>query len=347
MIYIAGQILRGSTFEEGYLGIDRGIIVETGSGRSPERPAIEGIVVPSYVNCHTHVGDAAVSLDLGLSLEELVAPPDGLKHRALAAMSGDMLRSSILSATGMMLDTGTSHFIDFREGGIMGTEALAGLSPPPHATIMGRPSDLRYDEEEVSSIIDIAHGIGISSISDWERSELDALADHLHREKVPFAMHASEGRREDIDRILSLEPSFIVHMCEATDVDMRRVGEEGVPTVICPRSNLFMGKTPPLSRMIEAGMELCIGTDNFMNADGDMRAEMEMMARLLRSQGSDARLAIDAAFISSRKLLNLDAELPFTEGRAANLVVYKGRGTEPACDLLFRSGNGMGMVCIR
>ncbi len=346
-MYIAGQILRGSTFEEGYLGIDRGIIVESGSGLPPERPVIEGIVVPSYVNCHTHVGDAAVSLDLSLSLEGLVAPPHGLKHRALASMSDDMLRSSIRTATGMMLATGTSHFIDFREGGKKGAEALAGSSPPPHATIMGRPSDLRYDEEELSSIIATAHGIGISSISDWDKSDLDALADHLHRKDIPLALHASEGRREDIERVLSLEPAFIVHMCEATDDDMRRVGDEGIPTVICPRSNLFMGKTPPLSRMIAAGMELCIGTDNFMNADGDMRAEMEMMARLLRSQGSDARLAIDAAFISSRKLLNLDAELPFSVGKSANLVVYKGRGTEPACDLLFRSGNGMGMVCVR
>jgi len=347
VIYIAGQILRGSEFEEGYLGIDRGKIVESGCGTPPERPVKEGIVVPSYVNCHTHVGDAAVSLDLSLSLEELVAPPDGLKHRALGKMTDEMLRSSMRIATGMMLDTGTSHFIDFREGGRNGAEALAGLSSPPHATIMGRPSALRYDEEEISSIIKTAHGIGISSISDWETTELDRLADHLHREGVPLALHASEGRREDIEKILSLEPAFIVHMCEAEDGDMRRVADEGVPTVVCPRSNLFMGRVPPLSRMVDAGLDLALGTDNFMNADGDMRAEMEMMARLLRSQGSDARLALEAAFISSRKLLNLDSELPFSEGRAANLAVYRGRGTEPACDLLFRSGNGAGMVCIR
>lgn len=334
-------------FEEGYLGIERGVIAECGGGKPPERPVMEGVVVPSYVNCHTHVGDAAVSLDLGLGLEDLVAPPHGLKHRALASMTDDELRSSIRTATGMMLTTGTSHFIDFREGGLAGSEALAASSPPPHATIMGRPSGLRYDAEELDSIIGTAQGIGISSISDWKASELDALADHLHRKDVPLALHASEGRREDIERILSLEPSFIVHMCEADDKDMRRVCDEGVTTVICPRSNLFMGKVPPLSRMVDAGMELALGTDNFMNADGDMRAEMEMMARLLRSQGSDARLALEAAFVSSRKLLNLDSELPFSEGKAANLVVYKGRGTEPACDLLFRCGNGTSMVCIR
>lgn len=128
---------------------------------------------------------------------------------------------------------------------------------------------------------------------------------------------------------------------------MREVADADVPVVVCPRSNMFMGKAPPLSRMLDAGLRLALGSDNFMNCDGDMRSESEMMARILRMQGRDGLEAINSAFIESRKLLNLESDLPLSEGKAADLVVYEGRGRNPACDLLFRSGNGASMVCIR
>ncbi len=347
MIYISGQILQGTSFQEGYLGIERGLIVETGDGQPPERPVREGIIVPSFVNCHTHVGDADVSLDPSLTLEEMVAPPRGMKHRALAAMDQTSLDLSIARARALMRVSGTSHFIDFREGGVEGANSLTKLKGPPYPKVMARPKGMEYDHEEVSRLLSCADGVAVSSVSDWEVDELDSLVEHVRREGKPFAMHASEGRREDMGRILSLQPSFLVHLCAADDGDMRMVADAGVPVVVCPRSNLFMGMVPPLSRMLDAGIALALGTDNFMNSDGDMRSETEMMARLLRSQGRDGLQAIQAAFVESRKLLNLESELPLTEGKAADLVVYEGRGSSPACDLLFRSGNGASMVCIR
>ncbi len=347
MRYVAGHILGPDGFREGHLGIERGAIVETGDGDPPQRPVLRGIITPSFINCHTHVADADVRLDLSLPLEELVAPPHGLKHRQLGSMDEDSQRASMRRAMDMMLRSGTSRFIDFREGGERGSAALRSLRGPPSPVIMGRPAGLSYDEEEVERLLRSCDGIGVSAVSDWRPRDLEALAEHARQAGRPFALHVSEARREDIEAVLSLQPSFLVHMCSASDADMRRVADEGLSTVVCPRSNLFMGLVPPLARMAEAGMELALGTDNFMNCDGDMRAEMECMARLLRSQQADASLALSAAFLSPRKLLNLQSELPMAKGGPADLVAFEHQGSDPICDLLFRSGNVRRTALIR
>ncbi len=347
MRYVAGHILGPDGFRHGHLGIERGAIVESGEGDPPQRPVLTGVITPSFINCHTHVADAHVRLDTSLSLEELVAPPDGLKHRQLGSMDDESLRASMRSSMDMMIRSGTSRFIDFREGGEQGSAALRSLRGPPHARIMGRPSALSYDKDEASRLLLNADGIGISAVSDWKAKDLEALAEQARGEGRPFALHVSESRREDIEAVLSLQPSFLVHMSSASDADMRRVADEGVTTVVCPRSNLFMGTVTPLARMVEAGMELALGTDNFMNGDGDMRAEMECMARLLRSQRADASHALSAAFDAPRKLLNLQSELSMAKGAPADLVAFEHQGSDPMCELLFRAGNGRRTALIR
>ncbi|HIJ00465.1 MAG: hypothetical protein PWQ88_874 [Candidatus Methanomethylophilaceae archaeon] len=346
MRYLAGQIFDGCGFYEGYLGVERGVISEIGDGAPPDRAVLTGIIVPAFIDCHTHVADASVRMSLDLSLEELVAPPEGLKHRALRNMGYDELRLSIHKGMNMMAKAGTSRFLDFREGGFEGVKALLSCRGPPYPFTLGRPARQKYNEEEVDRILDYAEGIGVSAISDWDYTELESLAEHVHRRGKVFALHASESRREDLDKILALEPKFLVHMSNATDRDLHRCADECIPVIVCPRSNLFMGIVPPLKRMVEACVEIGLGTDNFMNNDGDMRAEIETAARLLRSQGANPALALDAAFRLPRKLLNLKSELPFRTGEALELVVFDHHNADPMCDLLFRSGNGKRMVCI-
>ena len=176
-----------------------------------------------------------------------------------------------------------SEFIDFREGGVEGSVLLSTVRGDAHPTIMGKPKMPRFDKDEISKVLEVADGIGASSISDWDYQELfDLRASFVRSRGKVFSIHASERIREDIDKVLDLRPSFIVHMTKASDSDLDAVNAEGVPLVICIRSNLFFGSEPPLARMIEKGLIVALGTDNAMISMPDILTEMEFTARMLK-----------------------------------------------------------------
>ena len=83
MEYIKGDILTQNGFQKGYLGITKDGIIEHGNGLAPEKPIAKGIIVPTFINSHTHIGDSFVrtkKMKLPRNVEKLVAPPNGLKH---------------------------------------------------------------------------------------------------------------------------------------------------------------------------------------------------------------------------------------------------------------------------
>ena len=87
-MHVEGTILRGPRFEP----VEGRVVVEDGEITTVEEASVESndVVLPAFVNAHTHVGDSiAKEAGEGLSLEELVAPPDGLKHRLLRDTSRD------------------------------------------------------------------------------------------------------------------------------------------------------------------------------------------------------------------------------------------------------------------
>src|SRR2546426_432416 len=85
--FLAGAILTEDGFVRGSVSIEDGIIVGVSKQRPPN-PLAKGVVIPAFTNAHTHVADAIVREELTGSLEDIVAPPHGLKHPALARGRG-------------------------------------------------------------------------------------------------------------------------------------------------------------------------------------------------------------------------------------------------------------------
>ncbi|MEF8879805.1 MAG: hypothetical protein V5A64_05380, partial [Candidatus Thermoplasmatota archaeon] len=86
MRYVEGKILTPSGFKEGYIGYKEEEIKEKGKGTPPEKPICKGLIVPTFINAHTHIADSFIrkkGIDLPRDLEKLVAPPDGIKHKML------------------------------------------------------------------------------------------------------------------------------------------------------------------------------------------------------------------------------------------------------------------------
>ena len=303
-----GTILTDESFEKGYIGVDHGLICERGKGQPPKPALLHGIITPPLVNAHTHIGDSFIaqrSLDLPKTLEELVAPPRGLKHRLLQEASDEEILTGMREAIHTMEKTGTSLFFDFRENGIEGvhllTRALKDTSIS--ACIFARPYDLSYHKDEINRLLGHAQGIGVSSLSDWEYDELVKVAHHTRREKKVFALHASERIREDIDLILDLHPDLLIHLTKATDSDIERVHDAHIPVVICPRSNLYFGLKPNVDTLKNCDIKILIGTDNGMLHPPNVLEEIQQIKHLT-SAFSDEELLRMVTY-SPRKALNL------------------------------------------
>lgn len=347
MRYVSGLVLGQDGFFPGHVGMEDGMIAEVGKGIRAGSDA-KGIIVPTLVNGHTHIADYLVPVDASLTLEELVAPPNGLKHRVLDKADKDDLMRAMLEMKRFMARHGVSHFLDFREGGLEGAEYLRRLDGDgASAFIMGRPKMLEFCRTGTRRLLRFADGIAVSAISDWEYAELQKLAKEVHDQKRPFAIHVSERVREDIDKVLDLRPSYIVHMTEATDEDMRKVADANVPVVACPRANMYFGRTPPLRRLLENGVTVALGTDNAMICLPDMLAEMEMAARVLRSQGMNGVREAFQMASNGRILLNGQETFSIEPGAQCELMVLRHKGGDPTFDLVMRSASAApDMVCI-
>lgn len=328
---ISGEILTDVGFKSGYLAFEKEIIVETGKGNSPKKPICKGLIVPTFVNAHTHIGDSFVrerDIKLPKNVEELVAPPNGLKHKLLRETSDEDIIKGMEKSMDIMIKNGIEVFCDFRESGVLGISQLkASLQYKKISSIiLGRPDSLEYDKDETDILLKNSDGIGLSSISDWNYSELQKIARQTKNKNKIFAIHASELIREDIDKILDLKPNFLVHMVKATEADLIRVKDENIPIVICPRSNAFFGLKANVSLMKQIGIDILLGTDNAMMNSPNILDEMIYLKNQF-SEFSKEELLNMITYIP-RKALNQDDYI-LGPNSPANFVVLDKKSLKP------------------
>lgn len=332
-------------FRKGTAALEDGKVVEAGEsiGKYPDGPVIKGLLLPMMPNAHTHLGDFSLRdhVKEGMTVEELVAPPSGLKHRLLPTID---IQESISKALHAMKRAGIGSFCDFREGGVGGVHDIArALTAEGHdlkAMIMGRPLTLSYDKDEVDQLLNLCDGIGVSGMGDWDLDELSELAKHTRGQGKGFALHVSEVEREDIDVALDLDPSFVIHMTHGNKGDLHRLSTFGVPVVVCPRSNMFYGRRPPLKDMVDAGVQVCLGTDNAMMSDLSMFGELKA-AREIGLSATEAWGLIE----SSWKLLN-ESERMLVDTQGGRLIAIDGVHDDPI-ELLTTIGSRAGVTIIK
>ena len=127
MDFVSGEILTKNGSKKGYIGFENRTIVETGKGIPPKKPVCKGLIVPKFVNVHTHIGDSFIrekNIDLPKNIEDLVAPPNGLKHKLLHETTDEEIIEGMEKSLDQMIKSGTKYFCDFREDGILGISQL-------------------------------------------------------------------------------------------------------------------------------------------------------------------------------------------------------------------------------
>ena len=307
---IEGVVLAGRSFEpiHGRVVVEEGRItaVEETTDRDGDPTSI---VLPAFVNAHTHVGDSvAKEAAVGLGLEAAVVPPDSLKHRRLAATDRETQVGEIRRTLRFMERTGTAAFLDFREFGVEGArvlrEAAEGLGI--EAFVFG---------SDDPAVLDLADGFGASGANDDDFTARRAVA----RERgVPFAIHAGEPDATDIHPALDLEPDLLVHMVHAEADHLERVADQGVPIAVCPRANRVLGVgRPPIETLLEY-TDVALGTDNVMLNAPSMFREMEYTAKVF---DLPSRTVLRMATTAGAEAVSLDCGVVEAGRRAALLVL--------------------------
>jgi guanine deaminase len=305
-----GTVLAGEAFEP----IDGRVVVEGSRIQAVEETGTDAtdIVLPAFVNAHTHIGDSVgKEAALGLGLEEAVAPPDSVKHRRLGAADRVDLVAEMRRTVRFMERTGTAAFLDFRESGRDGASALreAEEGMPVTAFVFGSGDP---------SVLEVADGYGASGAND---SDFTVEREAARDAGVPFAIHAGEPDATDIHPALDLEPDLLVHMVHAEAEHLRRVAEQAVPVAVCPRANqvLDVGR-PPVADLL-SHTTVALGTDNVMLNPPSMFREMAYTAKTF---DVTAREVLRMATTAGAEIAGLDCGVVGAGRRAALLVLDGG-----------------------
>ncbi|HEX9908816.1 MAG TPA: amidohydrolase family protein [Thermoplasmata archaeon] len=322
---VGSWIFCSDGLKRGYLSVVDESVEEVCLG-SPPAGSERGLILPGFANSHTHLGDSCAYPAPKGTVKDLVGPPDGYKHRILKCTSDTDKVLAMRKSLELMSTTGTVAFSDFREEGRAGIRTIRDALDRSElkATILGRPAKEEIAEEEADQILSECDGLGMSAVSDWPMGVLESLSSKCRAKGKIFALHASEVEREDIDVILSLRPTFLVHMTKASGHDLEACREASVPIVVCPRSYEFFGTRNDIGPKIRSGVTLGLGTDNAMISQPDMIEEMKAAYAASRDSGdvSPSDIANLATF-GGRKVLNLDAQITTEITEQKDFVVVR------------------------
>lgn len=342
---VEGAIVDVDGSRPAYVRFRKGRVVEVGlpgtdSGRGRER-RIHGIVAPRAVNAHTHLGDSAVTREPPTSAVADIVGPRGLKFRLLASLTATEKERAMRAALDLMVREGVGAVVDFREEGFAGAEMLRrasdGLSI--EVRILGRPLARPVELGELSRLLQISDGIGVSSAREEDSATRSLLADRAHRAGKWFALHASEAVREKPDAYLVPRPDLLVHLTKATADDLETVAKARIPVAVCLRSNAIFGRSPDLSLFVRAGVRLLIGSDNAMlNAPSIFReTEFAYLSSRRLGRPVEAQYLARAAYVEPWLWLEEPGRARIAPEMVGSPLVLRLPADDPAYQLVTRA----------
>jgi cytosine/adenosine deaminase-related metal-dependent hydrolase len=342
---VEGAIVDVDGARPAYVRFRKGRVVEVGtpgtdSRRGKER-RIRGIVTPRPVNSHTHLGDAAAAREPPLAPVGEIVGPRGLKFRLLASLAAADKERAMRAALEQMVREGVGAVVDFREEGVPGVEQLrrAAKDLPIEVRILGRPLRRPVETGELTQLLRISEGIGVSSAREENSLTRTIMANAAHRAGKWFALHASEEVREKPESYLLPRPDLLVHLTKATPDDLVSVAKARIPVAVNLRSNALFGRGPDLSAFAQAGIRLLIGSDNAMlNAPSIFReTEFAYLSGRLLGHPVDALYLARAAYVEPWLWLDEPGRARVAPGMNGTPMTLRLPPDDPAYQLVTRA----------
>jgi cytosine/adenosine deaminase-related metal-dependent hydrolase len=305
-----------------------------GASANEESIDCEGLLlIPGFVNCHTHIGDSiAKDVTLNSSVDKRIHPVSGAKPIILKNTNKNYLASFMKNSCHSMLNKGITTFVDFREGGIEGVLLLKQVLSelPLRSFILGRlefyqgPIEIkkniplpRHKMDELTELLKKCDGIGVSGANENSSSVLNYYSSTpkiraIHSSETKQSVSISKkitGKSETV-RALNLKPHFLVHMTHASSNDIRTAAKRTHGIVICPRANAALAEgIPDIELMKKAGCTIALGTDNVMINSPDMFREMDYLWKVtmgIHKKRINPKEILKMATVNGGKILRKD-----------------------------------------
>lgn len=182
----------------------------------------------------------------------------------------------------------------------------------------------------------------------------------------PFITHLEEGfdpESQDgigiLERLKCLDDHCLfIHCIGFSDEDIRKTAKAGASISWCPASNLFMfNVTCKIRKILEAGINVSIGTDSTHTGSENLLAEMKLARTTYQNlYGEDlpAKTIFDMVTKNPAKAFRMDRYLgSLDSGKHADLLVLKARHSDPyenlaqasMEDIEFLSVDGVPVYC--
>ena len=263
--------------------------------------ATDSIVCPTFLNGHTHIGDSIIKDEgYGLSLGEMVKPPNGVKHKALANAEDGEIIDAMKKSMWDMFESGTTHFIDYRESGIKGVELLrkASKNLPVTPVILGRDDsfygqnpDLRKVKIAIRKLLKLADGIALSGFGEISDEVASLITSECRKAGKISSIHVAESmhlqddslrdfNKTEIQRGVDADFDQLVHCTNPRNNDLELIKNSNV--VVCPRANATLNVgVVPLNEMFSKGIKPLLGSDNLMLNSPNLFRELEFSLKIM------------------------------------------------------------------
>lgn len=316
---------------------------------------LNGILMPGLVNAHTHASMSllrgyADDLPLMQWLSEYIWPAEAKwVDESFVELGAEL---AILE----MIKGGTTCFNDMyffpdvvaRVAKACGIRASVGMIVIDFPTVWAQNAD-EYLDKGMAVHDRYRHDQRIQTtfaphapytVSDVPLDRVRMFADELD---VQIHMHIHETEHEveeslaqygvrpleRLDRLGLLTSRLqAVHLTQLLPGEIETLANRGVHALHCPQSNMKLASgVSPVNAMLEAGMNMAIGTDGASsNNDLDMLAEMQSAAMMAKHQTGLAEAlpafaALEAATLGGARALAIDGVTGSIEaGKSADLV---------------------------
>lgn len=362
-----GLILKGQDLipSRENIVVDDGKIIEI-SKEAKEGKIIDvdgAIVCPSFINGHIHIGDSIIKDEgYGLSLSEMVKPPNGVKHIALANASDDELKEAMKKSMMEMIDSGTTHFIDYREGGIKGVKLLKEASKdfPIKPIILGRDDSFYGDDPDlgkvkkaIQKLLKVADGIAPSGFGEITSEVANLITQECSKQGKISSIHVAESESNQIESLNNdkltevakgVKNNFnqLVHLTNPKADDLDQVSKSAQNVVVCPRANATLNVgVAPLGKMLDLNIKPLLGTDNVMLNSPNMLRELEFTLKIMsiyykRYINPQELLKMATTNICGFDINNVVQKSAISEDNFAEFIVYKSFSKNPYLNICNR-----------
>lgn len=325
--------------------------------------ATDSIVCPTFLNGHTHIGDSIIKDEgYGLSLGEMVKPPNGVKHKALDNAEDVEIIDAMKKSMWDMFESGTTHFIDYREGGIKGVELLrkASKNLPVTPVILGRDDsfygqnpDLRKVKIAIRKLLKLADGIALSGFGEISDEVASLITSECRKAGKISSIHVAESmhlqddslrdfNKTEIQRGVDADFDQLVHCTNPRNNDLELIKNSNV--VVCPRANATLNVgVAPLNEMFSKGIKPLLGSDNLMLNSPNLFRELEFSLKIMSVYYKNYLNPKDLLKTATTNICNFEInryiEKPVIDvNQEANLFISKKYSKNPYLNIINRCG---------